>query len=164
MKPDSARPTLDIFGRLARYALQPSSFPRPRLLQSRLTIFDKSLPDVVSWSFEDAVAGALHVFSVFYQRLNDRRGLLVKQVQCCSYALKYEARHARIALSQSAANAQLHLVIAGRHGRAGPLPAKRPTARGVPVAWGAAMIRMTACRPPNRAYRALHFKLCRSFG
>jgi hypothetical protein len=27
----------------------------------------------------------------------------------------------------------------------------------------AAMIRMTACRPPDRAFRALHLRLCRSF-
>jgi len=55
----------------------------------------------MSWFF---VLLALFLLAVVYQRLNDRSGLLVDQVQDAIYSLYYVARHARTALTQSVAN------------------------------------------------------------
>ena len=47
---------------------------------------------------------ALFLLGVVYERLNDRSGLLVDQVQHTIYSLYYVGRHPYTALAQSVAN------------------------------------------------------------
>jgi len=87
--------------RRARYALQQSAFTRSCFFQGRLPICNQSFYQVMS---RFSVLLALFLFGVVYQRLNDRSGLLVDQVQHAIYSLYYVARHACTALAQSVAN------------------------------------------------------------